>query len=310
MGLLVLAVACVNASKFWFPCVFKQKRRKALSPVSNSKEIKGAKTYQMRPNGTNLSPHMLVDIGKFLPPGDLVGKMPGTCKQWSKVNWKLLLQFEINGATYENVTPTNDPIAVFKKIDEEKFFLEDPKNLLDPAINGFDNRPTIDFSTATWGNVLEYSINMHYFLRYDYLNRLFVENATDFMKSLAINAAQNCPLDFKVRGRSPLRLAVLNNDVDVASILLQRGAVIEPAVLAGAIRSLYPEMVKIFLENGADVHAETLYLGVPMPIHEYCALKSQRVETKYDEGYYSLDKVEKMREINKLVMDKKEKTTI
>jgi len=172
MGLLVLAVACVNASKFWFPCVFKQKRRKALSPVSNSKEIKGAKTYQMRPNGTNLSPHMLVDIGKFLPPGDLVGKMPGTCKQWSKVNWKLLLQFEINGATYENVTPTNDPIAVFKKIDEEKFFLEDPKNLLDRAINRYKygDCPTIDFSTATWGNLFEYSIDMRYSLRFDSFN--------------------------------------------------------------------------------------------------------------------------------------------
>merc|ERR1712098_75010 len=205
--------------------------------------------------------------------GDSVGKMPGTCKQWSKVNLNLL---------YENVTPTKDPTTVFKKIDEEKFFLEDPKNLLDPAINGFDNRPTIDFSTATWGNVLEYSINMHYFLRYDYLNRLFVENATDFMKALAINAAQNCPLDFKVRGRSPLRLAVLNNDVDVASILLQRGAVIESAALAGAIRSLYPEMVKILLENGADVHAETL--GGRPQIHELCAQHLQIFETEYQRG--------------------------
>ena len=81
----------------------------------------------------------MVHIEKFLTPRDLVGKMTGTCKQWSKVNWKLLLQFEINGATYENVTPTNDPIAIFKKIDEEKFFLEDPKNLLDPAINGYND---------------------------------------------------------------------------------------------------------------------------------------------------------------------------
>merc|ERR1712098_113451 len=143
--------------------------------------------------------------------GDLVGKMPGTSKQWSKVDWKLLLQFEINGATYENVTPTNDPIAVFKKIDEEKFFLEDPKNLLDLAINGFVHGftgylyPTIDFSIATWGKVFGYSIRMRNFLRRDSFNRLFSENATEFMKALAINVAQNCPLNFKVRGWSPLR---------------------------------------------------------------------------------------------------------
>ena len=77
---------------------------------------------------------MVRNIEHFLPPKDSVGKMPGTCKQWSKVNLNLL---------YENVTPTKDPIAVFKKIDEKKFFLEDPKNLLNPAINGYDgNRKT------------------------------------------------------------------------------------------------------------------------------------------------------------------------
>merc|ERR1712098_699736 len=109
-------------------------------------------------NNKLLSANMLGNIGQFLPPKDSVGKMQGTCKQWSKVNCNLL---------YENVTPTNDPIAVFKKIDEEKFFLEDPKNLLDPAINGFTGGyrcPTIDFSTATWGKVFEYSIRMRYFL--------------------------------------------------------------------------------------------------------------------------------------------------
>merc|ERR1712098_716815 len=112
----------------------------------------------------------------------------GTSKQWSKVN----------ELVYENVTPTKDPIAVFKMIDEEKFFLEDPMNLLDPAINGYDDCPTIDFATATWGNVWEYSISMRLSLRYDDFNRLFSENATEFMKALTISAAQNCPLDIKV----------------------------------------------------------------------------------------------------------------
>lgn len=177
----------------------------------------------MIPKGANLSTDMLVGIGQFLPPKDLVGKMPGICKQWNKVNWKLL---------YENVTPTKDPIAVFKKIDEEKFFLEDPKNLLDRAINGYTRNhfPTIDFSTATWGNVFEYSIEMCAYLRYDnyfnrsfnrydYFNRLFSENATEFMKALAINAAQNCPLDFEVWGGNPLTFAVhwAWNDFDVAA---------------------------------------------------------------------------------------------
>merc|ERR1712098_964378 len=120
-----------------------------------------------------LSANMLGNIGEFLPPKDSVGKMPGTSKQWSKVNLNLL---------YENVTPTKDPIAVFKKIDEEKFFLEDPKNLLDPAINGFNDCPTIDFSTATWGELFEYSIDMRFDLRYDDFNPLFSENATEFMK--------------------------------------------------------------------------------------------------------------------------------
>merc|ERR1712098_241043 len=235
---------------------------------------------------------------------DLVGKMPGTSKQWSKVN-KLL---------YENLTPTNDPIAIFKKIDEEKFFLEDPKNLLDPAINGYkyNDCPTIDFATATWGEVFEYSIDMRFFLRKDYFNRLFSENATEFLKALAIRAAQNCPLDFKVRGESPLYCAVYSNDVDAASVLLQRGAVIETDALADAIRTLYPEMVKILLKNGADVHAETLYGGRLKPIHEFCAQRLQEIETGHEKGnaFYSLDKVEEMREINKLVLDQKKKTNI
>merc|ERR1712098_850945 len=143
--LLALAVACANASK----C---------------------EKLPQMRPKGANLSAHMLGNIGQFLTPKDSVGKMPGTCKQWGKVNLNLL---------YENVTPTKDPITVFKKIDEEKFFLEDLKNLLDPEINGFTSYRcwTIDFSTATWGTVLEYSILMRNSLRNDLFNRLFSENA-------------------------------------------------------------------------------------------------------------------------------------
>ena len=66
------------------------------------------------------------------------------------------------------------------------------------------------------------------------------------------------------------------------------------------------------LENGADVHAETDYWGGPQPMYEFCAQKLQRFETEYkrETGYYTLDKLEKLREINKLVMDKKEKTTI
>jgi len=242
-----------------------------------------------------------VHIGQFLPPRDLVGKMPGTSKEWSKVNWNLL---------YENMTPTNDPIAVFKKIDEEKFFLEDPKNLLGPAINGFKGYRcwTIDFSTATWGTVLEYSILMRNSLRNDLFNRLFSENATTFMKALATSAAQNCPLDFKIEwGYNPLIFAVIENDVDVGNILLQRGAGNEPRALASAIANLRLELVKILLENGADVHAES---GWGEPIHEYCALCLQMFEKEHDEGYTSLYDLNRMKGINKLVMDKKEKTTI
>jgi len=251
-----------------------------------------------------LSADILVNIGQFLPPRDLVGKMPGTSKQWSKVNLNLL---------YENVTPTNDPIAVFKNIDEEKFFLEDPKNLLDPTNNGYNYCPIIDFSTATWGKVWEYSIDMRDSLRRDDFNRLFSENATEFMKALAISAAQNCPLDFKVRwGFSLLTFAVDCNDVDAARILLRRGAVMEPEALADAIWYRNPEMVKILLENGADVHAETHWEDIPMPIHEFCAQGLQRVETQYERigTAPSLNNLEKLREINKLVMDQKEKTTI
>merc|ERR1712098_277614 len=252
-------------------------------------------------NNKLLSANMLGNIEQFLPPRDSIGKMPGTSKQWSKVNLNLL---------YENVTPTKDPIAVFKKIDEEKFFLEDPKNLLDSAINGYDaygDCPTIDFSTATWGKVFEYSIDMRDSLRYNQFNRLFSENATEFMKTLTINAAQNCPLDFKSKcGKSPLRYAVMHNDVDAASVLLQRGAVIEPEALAIAIFYRKPERVKILLENGADVHAETYYWGgIPQPIHEFCAQRLQTFETGYERdgtGYFNLDELEKMREINKFVM--------
>merc|ERR1712098_7860 len=89
------------------------------------------------------------------------------------------------------------------------------------------------------------------------------------------------------------------------------GAVIETDALADAIYDRNPEMVKILLENGADVHAETHYEGRTMPIHEYGAQKLQTFETGYERGntFYSLDKQEKLRKINKLVMDKKEKTT-
>merc|ERR1712098_581754 len=210
------------------------------------------------------------------------------------------------------------PIAVFKKIDEEKFFLEDPKNLLDPAINGYRIGvcPTIDFSTATWGKVFEYSINMRDSLRRYYFNRLFSKNATEFMKALAISAAQNCPLDFKAWeswwGWSPLRFTVIWNDVDAASILLRRGAVIEPDALARAITYLSLEMVKILVKNGADVHAETDLGRRPQPIHEFCAQELQAYETEYKRGigYFSFSDLEKMREVNKFVMDQKEKKNI
>merc|ERR1712098_100391 len=176
---------------------------------------------------------MGVHVGKFLTPGDLVGKMKGTCKQWSKVNWNLM---------YENLTPTNDPIAVFKKIDEEKFFLEDPMNLLDPEINGL-NASTINFSTVTWQGVFNYSCSMRCLLRQDRFNRLFSENASEFMKALAINAAQNCPLDFEVMGWSLLEFAVMSNDVDVASILFQRGAANARSALELALHANQLEMV-------------------------------------------------------------------
>merc|ERR1712098_62673 len=153
----------------------------------------------------------------------------------------------------------------------------------------------------------EYSIDMRNFLRNDLFNRLFSENATEFMKVLAINAAQNCSLDFTSKwGRIPLWDAVIYNDVDAASILLQRGAVIEPDALARAIFHIYPEMVKILLENGADVHAETDLGGRPQPIHEYCAQRLQFIETRR----FTKDNLERMREISKLMMDKKEKTNI
>merc|ERR1712098_68013 len=104
----------------------------------------------------------------------------------------------------------------------------------------------------------------------------------------------------------------MGNDVDVASILiLQRCAVIEPDALTEAIVNRNLEMVKVLLENDADVHAETDF-GGPHPIYEYCARVLQTLET-YHESFgtaHSLYELEKMREINKLVMDKKEKTTI
>ena len=67
------------------------------------------------------------------------------------------------------------------------------------------------------------------------------------------------------------------------------------------------------LENDADVHAETRLEGGPKPIYEFCAQQLQEIETGHKRngtGYFSLNNLEKMREINKLVMDKKEKTTI
>ena len=88
---------------------------------------------------------------------------------------------------------------------------------------------------------------MRDFLRLDRFNPLFSEKSTEFMKTLAINTAQNCPLDFKVRGLSPLRHVVIKNDVDAASALLQRVVVIEPDTLASAIVYVYSEMVKILV---------------------------------------------------------------
>ena len=68
------------------------------------------------------------------------------------------------------------------------------------------------------------------------------------------------------------------------------------------------------LENDADVHAETDYGGGerPQPIYEFCAQRLQTFETGHerDGTDYSLSNLEKMREINRLVMDKKEKKNI
>ena len=93
------------------------------------------------------------------------------------------------------------------------------------------------------------------------------------------------------------------------------------------------------LENGADVHAETDYWGGgrPQPIYEFCAQRLQEFETEHERGNahhlnrfmsfvrcvcknlkrntntdYSLpvSDLEKMRIINKLVMDKKKKRNI
>jgi len=262
------------------------------------------KSHQMRTKGTNLNADILVHIGKFLTPRDFVGKMTGTCKQWSKVNWKLV---------YENLTPTNDPIAVFKKIDEEKFILEDPMNLLDPAINGYKydrGCPTINFSTATWEDVFQYLVRMRYFLRDDRFNRFTSKNSTEFMKALAISTVQNCPLDFKVRGDvSPVKFAVQYNDVDVASMLLQRGAVNETDVLEEAIFDCNVEIVTILLESGADVHAEVDFGGGPTPIYEWCAQYLLFYEEE-NANYSSVHELERLKKINKLVMEKKEKTTI
>ena len=64
-------------------------------------------------------------------------------------------------------------------------------------------------------------------------------------------------------------------------------------------------------ENGADVHAETDYWGGPGPIHEICAQRLQEFETEYERGTgFSINRLEKLRNINKLVMDKKKKTNI
>jgi hypothetical protein len=254
--LLFLAVACTDASK-------------------------AENLHEMRSKGANMSADILMHIGQFLTPGDLIGKMAGTCKRWSKVNWKLV---------YENVTPTNNPIAVFKKIDEEKFYLEDPMDLLNPANNGWTLHanicPTIriDFSTATWGDVFQYSVSMRSYLGENRFNRLFSENATEFLKVLAITAAKNCPLGFKAWGiLRPLYFAVSRNDLDVAKVLLQRGAGNETNALERAISDRNMKMVTIFLENDADGHAP-----YGLRIHKWCARYLSQFELLHRSLFFKL----------------------
>merc|ERR1712098_692200 len=126
------------------------------------------------------------------------------------------------------------------------------------------------------------------------------------MRALAINAAQNCSLDFRVWGcLSPLYFAVRNNDVDAARILLQRqrDAVNETKALRGAIVLKKLEILEMLLENGADVHAETDLGNETITIYECSAHVLQTCKFNYEAGndFCSLYELERMQKINKLV---------
>merc|ERR1712098_609584 len=102
-----------------------------------------------------------------------------------------------------------------------------------------------------------------------------------------------------------VKFAVQYNDVDVASMLLQRGAVNETDVLEEAIFDCNVEIVTILLESGADVHAEVDFGGGPTPIYEWCAQYLQFEEE--NANYSSVHELERLKKINKLVMEKKKK---
>merc|ERR1712098_691112 len=103
-----------------------------------------------------------------------------------------------------------------------------------------------------------------------------------------------------------IKFAVQYNDVDVASMLLQRGAVNETDVLEEAIFDCNVEIVTILLESGADVHAEVDFGGGPTPIYEWCAQYLLFYEEE-NANYSSVHELERLKKINKLVMEKKEK---
>merc|ERR1712098_1036935 len=107
------------------------------------------------------------------------------------------------------------------------------------------------------------------------------ENSKQFMRALAVSAAQHCPLHWTASCRcTPLELATRANEADAVNILIQRDStLVNDAALKTAISYSYPNVVEILMESAADAQR--------VAMREWC--RQQVRESEYRYQYNSIN---------------------
>lgn len=238
--LLVITFTCYNASKTdWNANAleFLPNEKRKLKFLQNQQKISHSGKCSA---GAKLSSDILGIIASGLSPKESF-KMSRTSRSWSKAH-KLV---------YVNLTPTDNPVAIFKKYDEEMFFLEDPNKLLEIGLPQLNYMIPIQYywtnESNMWMFLFGYAMmgfwkhqNHWAKMRSPPVTKYFTMVPRNFMKSIGKVTAKYCPLDMRLvppflptlhdhdphclhlRVYTPLLLAAENNDVEVMRILLKR----------------------------------------------------------------------------------------